>query len=137
AEKVFIHVDSGTGSTFNERDFEGTGISEFDPRRGVELDSTLTETAPTPGVGRGSIGKITSLKGSIACGDQTPGSSTLTITGATLAGRYDVSRLDPVIVECYFASGQVTVIGIAHAGAASELLMISLRPDGLGVEEAP
>jgi len=138
AERVLVHVDSGSGPTFRERNFEGTGVSGFDAARGAHVDAKLTEAAPSAGIDRSSIGTITAVKGSIDCGSQTPGSSTITVTGDTPAGRYDRSRLDPVVVECYFASEQVTVIGIAHAGKTKVLLMVLLsRPDGVNVEEAP
>jgi hypothetical protein len=137
AEKVSIHVDGGAGPTFRERNFEGTGVTAFDAGRGAQLDTTLSEAAPTAGVEPGTLGTITALKGSIDCGDQTPGSSTITVTGDTPAGRYDASRLDPVVVECYFADEEVTVIGVAQAGDRKVLLMVSLSPtDGVHVEEA-
>jgi len=135
-EKVIVHADAGAGSTFHERNFEGTGVTGFDARRGAHLDAKLADAAASPGVTPGSIGRVTSVTGSVDCGDQTPGSSTLTVTGETPTGRYDASPLDPVVVECYFASGQVTAIGIARAGATRVLLMVSLGSDGLGVEEA-
>ncbi len=138
ADKVFIHVDIGAGPTFRERNFEGTGVSGFDAGRGAHLDTKLSAATPTAGIEPGSVGTITAVKGSIDCGNQTPGSSTLTVTGDTPAGRYEMSRLDPVVVECYFASEQVTVIGVAHAGDAKVLLMVSLSGrDGVNVEEAP
>src|SRR5262249_6742213 len=136
-DRVFVQVDQGAGPTFRERNFEGKGVSGFDARRGTHVDATLTEAAPTPGIDRGTIGPVTAVKGSIDCGDQTPGSSTLTVSGVTPTGRYDASRLDPVVVECYFGSGQVTAIGVARAGTAKSLLMVSIRPGGLNVEEAP
>src|SRR5262249_24254227 len=135
-EKVIVQADTGQGSTFRERNFEGTGVAGFDARGGVHIDAELTDAAPSPGVAPGSIGRITSGRGSISCGDQTPGSSNLTITGQAPTGRYDASPLDPVVVECYFGSEQVTAIGVAHAGATRTLMMVSLGTDGLGVEEA-
>jgi hypothetical protein len=84
----------------------------------------------------GEIGTLTAVRGSIACGDQTPGSSTVTVTGDNPQGRYNASPLDPALVECYFADDQVTVIGIADVGRARTLLMVSLGPNGLlNVEE--
>jgi hypothetical protein len=135
-DDVFVQVDSGADTTFRERNFEGAGVSRFDAGTGATVDARLAEAAPTTGVEPGSIGKITRVRGSVHCGDQTPGSSTVALTGDTPTGRYASSRLDPVIVECYFASSQVTVIGIAHAGPTKVLLMVSLSPDRIGVEEA-
>jgi hypothetical protein len=137
-DRVFIHVDTGAGATFRERNFEGTGVSGFDAGRGAHVDTKLSEAAATADIEPGSLGTITEVKGSIDCGDQTPGSSSITVTGETSTGGYDASRLDPVVVECYFASEQVTVIGVADAGDREVLLMISLSPtDGVSVEEAP
>ncbi len=138
ADTVLVQVDSGSGSTFHERNFEGSGVSDFDATRGANLDVKLREALPTVGVERGSIGKITAVTGSVGCGHQSPGSSSLTITGDTPTGRYERARLDPVLVECYFADGQLTAIGIARAGHTKVLLMVSLGPGGsLYVEEAP
>jgi hypothetical protein len=136
ADKVFVHVDSGADSTFHERNFEGGGVSGFDATEGALVDTDLADAPPSAGVDPGSIGTVTAVKGSIDCGNQTPGSSTITVTGDTSAGRYEASRLDPVVVECYPLSDQVTVIGIARAGDTKLLLMVSLGSDGLHLEEA-
>ena len=135
-EKVIVRADRGAGPTFRERNFQGAGVTGFDARRGADIEAELNDAAPSPGVAPGSIGRVTAVRGSVACGDQTPGSSTLTVTGETPAGRYDAAPLDPVVVECYFADDQVTAIGVARAGTKKVLLMVSLGPDGLGLEEA-
>src|SRR5215475_5828305 len=41
AERVLVHVDSGSGPTFRERNFEGTGVSGFDAARGAHVDAKL------------------------------------------------------------------------------------------------
>lgn len=135
AEKVIVQADTASG-TFHERNFEGRGVSGFDARRGARLDTELTDAPPSPGVTPGSIGRVTGVTGTITCGDQKPGSSTLTVSGDTAAGRYDRSPLDPVVVECYFADTQITAIGVALAGGKRLLMMVSFGPDGLSVEEA-
>ncbi|HYL52840.1 MAG TPA: hypothetical protein VEZ15_12780 [Acidimicrobiia bacterium] len=138
ADKVFVNVDSGAGATFRERNFQGRGVSAFDVAKGAQLDSQLLDTAPSAGVAPGSIGRITAVKGSVNCGNQTPGSSTITVTGTSRTGRYHTSRLDPVLVECYFNSGQLSVIGITRAGNENVQFLISLGSDGvINVEEAP
>jgi hypothetical protein len=138
ANEVFIHVDSGAGPTFRERNFVGPGVLGFDAATGAQVDAHLTDAAPTAGIEPGGIGTITAVRGVIACGNQTPGSSTITVTGDGPQGRYDAAPLDPALVECYFADDQVTVIGIADAGATPVLLLVSLGPDGLlHVEEIP
>jgi hypothetical protein len=137
-DTVTVHVDSGAGETFRERNFQGTGVSGFDAARGARLDAELTETAPTPGVDAGAIGTVTGVRGTLDCGHQTPGSSTITVTGDTPTGRYEGARLDPVNVGCYPSAGEVTAIGIANAGPTRVLLLVSLDSDGIvTVEEAP
>jgi hypothetical protein len=95
-DEVSIHVDSGAGSTFSERNFRGPGVLGFDATTGAQVDAQLTEAEHTQGVEPGQIGTITAVRGSIVCGDQTPGSSTITVTGESPQARYDASPLDPV-----------------------------------------
>jgi hypothetical protein len=128
---VLVHVDTGAGPTFRSRTFTGPGVSDFDARRGARIDTELTEASPPAGA----VGRVTRLQGTLGCGDQTPGSSTLTLTGETAIGRYDAATLDPVVVECYFASDEVTVIGVARTDAKEVLVMVSLGSTGIGVEE--
>jgi hypothetical protein len=135
---VLVNVDSGAGPTFRERNFRGAGVSAFDAARGAHLDARLTEASPTPGIARGDVGTITAVRGFVDCGRQTPGSAHVTVTGETATGRYDHARLDPVLVECYFADGQLTLIGIARSSSERVLMMVTLGANGtLGVEEAP
>jgi hypothetical protein len=131
ADEVFIHVDANEGTTFRERNFRGPAAVGFDAAKGVQVDVHLTEAEPTLGIEPGEIGTLTAVRGSILCGSQTPGSSTITVTGDGPLGRYNASPLNPVLVECYFADHQITVIGIADVSGAKALLMVSLGPDGL------
>jgi hypothetical protein len=130
--KVKVFVSSGSDADYHERAFEGTGITSFDAAKGAVVDSTLTETAATAGSTKGSVGAITAIRGSVECGDQTAGSSTVTITGDTAEGALAAVVLDPVRVECdvspdgdeVFASGFITV------GSAKALVSIGLSSDG-------
>ena len=98
ATSLAVDVDTGAGATFHSRSFTGTGLTGFDAAVGVKIDSQLTEVTAS-GANTGGIGKLTSLSGSIDCGNQMPGSSTLILTGTTPEG--DVNGpIDPVRVGC-------------------------------------
>jgi hypothetical protein len=99
ASSVDIFVATGAGATFRSRDFSGTGVTGFDAATGVQIDSQLTEVTPA-GTNSTGIGKLTSLSGSIDCGNQQPGSSTLVLTGTTPEGVVN-GTLDPVRVSCH------------------------------------
>jgi len=124
---VVVRHGTGSNADFKESVFRGSGVSRFDATNGAALDSQLSE--------EGNPGATGVLKGSIDCGDETPGSSTITVTGDTAAGHLDHARLEPALVECYRASGQVIVLGIADTGTSKVHLLVSLTPQGLGVEE--
>ena len=98
--KVKVFVGSGSGPDYHERAFEGTGVTSFDAAKGAVIDSTLTETAATAGSAKGTVGALTAIRGSVECGDQTAGTSTVTITGNT-------------------AEGALVAIGLSSDGAVS------------------
>lgn len=80
AGTVTVRVAAGAGATYTERDFEGTGVTGFDPATGAQIDTKLSETTAA-GLHHGTLGAVTSLKGTIDCGGQTAGTSTLTLIG--------------------------------------------------------
>lgn len=134
-DEVLVIVDRGSGAASFERSFAGHGVTDFDPTRGATIDATLTDRPPGPGINPGPIGAVRRMSGTIACNDQTPGRSTLTITGDSPSGRYDLTSLEPVTVECYPDSGEVIILGVARTGDNAQLVKVSLTRDGLGVDE--
>jgi hypothetical protein len=132
AGKVTVVVSSGTDSDYHERAFEGTGVTSFDAREGAVVDSTLTESAAGAGTKKGTLGTMTAIKGSVNCGDQTPGASTVTITGDTAEGALDAAVLDPVRVECYASpdGDEVVVLGIMQVASMRVLVKLGLTSDG-------
>ena len=130
--KVKIFVDSGSGSDFHERAFEGTGIVSFDAAKRAVVNSTLEETAAGPGSTKGKVGALTSIKGSVECGDQTPGTSTITISGNTAEGALNAAMLDPVRSECDPIPGgtEVYTSGLVTVGSTKALFAIGLTSDG-------
>jgi hypothetical protein len=134
ADRVEVIVGSGTGADYRERAFEGTGVTSFDPDRGAELDTTLTETESGTATTAGNVrvGALTAITGSVDCRDQTAGSSTLTITGETAEGALQGATLDPVRVECYASpdGDEVFASGLVMVGSTPALLSIGLTSDG-------
>jgi hypothetical protein len=131
SDKVTVVVSSGSGADYHERTFEGTGVTAFDATKGARVDSALTEAA-APGSTKGSLGVLTQIVGSIECGDQTAGTSTVTITGDTAEGPLSAAVLDPVRVECDASvdGDEVFASGLVQVGAAKALVAIGLGSDG-------
>jgi hypothetical protein len=127
--KVFLGSTSGD---YHERAFTGTGVTSFDSATGARIDSTLTETDATAGTTAGDLGAITAIHGDVACGDQTPGSSTVTISGETADGVLSHATLDPVRVECDATAqgNEVAAAGITTVGSTKVLVSIGLTSDG-------
>jgi hypothetical protein len=129
---VKVVVSSGSGPDYHERAFEGTGVTSFDAATGAVVDSTLTETAARAGSSSGSLGAITGIKGSVECGDQTAGTSTVTIMGDTAEGALAGAVLDPVRVECAESpdGDEVIALGLMQVGSTKALVKLGLTSDG-------
>jgi hypothetical protein len=127
---VSVRYASGSGKTYLDREFTGTGVTGFDPATGAQIDTSLN-TAPFAGA-TGNLGTITSVKGSVDCGNQQPGTSTLTLTGATAEGQLTGVVLNPVRVDCVASSGSkyVQVVGVAQLGSIPALVFIDGVSDG-------
>ena len=84
----------------------------------------------------GKLGALTSLKGTIACNDQRPGSSTLTISGDIPAGSL-AGPIGPVNVKCAADGSSVSIIGLTTAGSTPVLLVITIASDHFTIAAAP
>jgi len=123
---IAVSERAGQGATYTERDFQGSGVTSFDPSRGSTFDSDVTPTGGNPG--RGTLGSITHVSGSVACGDQTAGASTITLSGAMAAGGV-AGPFARFRVQCNTSSqfGQsVNATAIVIAGSTPTLLIINL-----------
>lgn len=139
AGKVTVRLfGTSTGGSYVQRDFEGTDVSGFDVTEGATIDSSLTETVePTASASSGSLGAVTSVKGTIQCNDQDPGTSGLTLTGDTAEGTLNRATLDHARVECNQdpAGNEVVVLGLLTVGSTKAFVSVGLRADGLSVIE--
>jgi hypothetical protein len=125
---IKIALSSGSGSTFALRNFTGSGVSGFDTSLGAQIDSTLTDVTPAT-TKSGTLGAITNISGSLDCGDQTPGISSVVVNGSSAEGSITGS-LSPFKVECQHnaANGNnVALIGLIDAGDTPNLLFINLN----------
>jgi hypothetical protein len=131
--RVTLVVSSGEGSDYHERAFEGTGVSEFDATAGAVVDAALRESAAGEGTTKGDLAAVTAIEGSARCGNQTPGTSTVSLSGDTAEGRLDAARLNPVLVECNTdAEGNEAVaLGIVRVGEVGQAhIKLALTSDG-------
>ncbi len=121
----------GAGAAYTDREFQGTGVTVFDPAKGATFDSELT-TVPGSGQKPGALGAITHITGSVDCGSQVPGTSTVALSGSTaegaVSGPFQRFRIGCNTNAQYGSS--VTAIAIVSAGATPSLLIINLPASG-------
>ena len=79
ASKVFVRIGAGSGATYTQRNFSGSGVTNFDAGKGAQFNTQLIDDTPA-GQNAGTIGTVVSLSGSVSCGNKTPGSGTITIS---------------------------------------------------------
>jgi hypothetical protein len=133
--KVTIRLAAGSGTAYTERDFMGTGVTGFEATTGAQIDTTLTEVTAT-GVNRGTIGAITSLKGSVACNDQRSGTTTLRLTADLAEGHLD-GAIDPASVVCAADRTSVSILGLTSVGTTPVLVLVNLARDHFTVNVVP
>jgi hypothetical protein len=135
ARKITVGVYSGSGTTFRGRDFEGTGVRGFNGAKGARIDATLTETT-TSSENAGTLGAIMSIKGTVKCGSQTTGTSTVTYRGATADGRVS-GKARPFRVECNTApyGNSVSFPGVVKVGTTRAGFITTFTPDSINIFE--
>jgi hypothetical protein len=129
---VEVRLGTGSGTTLHVRSFEGSGVTGFDGATGATLDSTLTETTPA-GTAIGDLGAVTSIKGSLDCGNETLGTSTVAITGET--GMGTLGPLTDALVTCTIVSTGtfVGITSLTTAGTTPVLVIVTAGTASLQV----
>jgi hypothetical protein len=126
---VAVTIDSGSGTTFSGRNFTGTGVTGFDATKGAQIDSPLAEvvSADKPG----SLPALSSIKGTVDCGNQRPGSSTLAVSGATLDGPLS-GPIDPIRVDCNpnATPARVHAVGLMKLGSTQVIVVFQATAAG-------
>lgn len=139
SSKVKVRIGAGSGTSYTERDFQGTGVTGFDATKGAQFNAQLTDSTPA-GQKTGTIGAVTSVSGSVTCGDKTPGSGTISITGDSTGGTIS-GQLTSLLVNCtgtnFALINGLTTVGVAPAtvevgGGGSEVTFASLSTASAG-----
>ena len=118
-----------------ERDFAGSGVTGFDAYRGVALSTALSAEQPKYATQPGQIGAARSISGGVACGNQKPGSTSITVSGLSSLGAV-ASGLAEAKVECLTGQGStsVEVIGLGRVGATRVLIDLFISSDDVIVD---
>ena len=98
SSEVSVRLGAGSGATYTQRNFSGPGVTNFDAATGAQFNAQLTDVSPA-GQQKGTIGTITAISGSVSCGDKTPGSGTITITGTSTGGAIS-GAINSMLVNC-------------------------------------
>jgi hypothetical protein len=114
ASSVVLLLDTGSGSSFHARDFSGTGVTGFDAASGVKFSGPVSETTPA-NASPSLIGSLKSIDGSVDCAGQTPGTSTLAISGTVPQG-VAAGSMTSVHVVCFAANTEVETFGLINVG---------------------
>src|SRR5579884_844557 len=134
ASSVVVTESMGAGQQFKSRQFTGSGVSGYNDTVGVQIESPLTETSAANS-SPGTLGTITSIKGSISCGAFAPGSSTVAVTGTSVAGAVGGTP-DTVRVTCNQSAANgssVTITGHVQIGSGTGLFSVSARNGTLAI----
>jgi hypothetical protein len=134
AATMQVRVGTGAAATLRERDFTGTGVTDFNAATGAHLDSQLTETTDAA-TATGNLGALSSISGTIDCGDETAGTASIIVSGTTPFGQLAGTPLTGVDVTCTnTASGLfVGAIGLSTAGTTPVLVFVTASTGTLQV----
>jgi hypothetical protein len=134
--KIDVLVASGSGQSFVSSEFSGTGVSNFTARTGAKVDASLSEVTAA-NAKRGSIGAVTSVSGTIQCGNQTPGASMVVFSGSTAEGSLS-GPANPYRVACNKSTQgrSVSFVGVLKVGATSALFQTTLTQSGVTIFES-
>jgi hypothetical protein len=131
---IQVRAVAGTGNgPFFRRTWTGTGTSGFNAAKGVHLSGSLTEITPA-GTNKGTIGALTSVSGTVDCGNQKTGTSTIRLTGDSKFGPVD-GTLSPVRVGCVIGNSFIFVgiSGFMTIDGKKTLVHISLDKKSIQV----
>ena len=125
AGHVEARVGTGAATTLKLRTFEGTGVTGFDAATGATLDTQLTETTDK-GTAVGDLGALSSISGTIDCGDQKPGTSTIVLSGESALGTIGATFTGAhVTCRVVGPATYVTVQELGTAGTTPVLVFVN------------
>ncbi len=126
---AFVRADMGSGTTFKMRTFVGSGVPQFDGASGAQINSPLKENTAS-NLSTTGIGVVSSISGKIDCGDQVPGTSTITVTGSTpqgpMTGPLTSAKVTCQIVSSGTAAGTyVDLVALTQIGSTTVTVNIT------------
>jgi hypothetical protein len=120
--RVFVRIGEGSGSTYTQRNFSGPGVTNFSAAKGAQFDTQLTDDTPAA-QNKGTIGAVTAISGSVSCGNKTPGSGTITISGDSSGGAIS-GAITAMLVSCPAAATYALINGLTQVGSSMASLEI-------------
>lgn len=133
AQTVNVKAATGSGATYAQREFNGPGVSNFDGTKGATVDTTLTEDK-SQGTHPGTIGAMSSIKLTVACGNEQPGTASLTVTGNVPGGALS-GQLTSARVDCttYPQGNNADVTALTQVGGSPMLIIVGVYWGGITV----
>jgi hypothetical protein len=128
SSEVFVRLGAGSGATYTQRNFSGPGVTNFNAATGAQFNAQLTDVSPA-GQKKGTIGTVTSVSGSVSCGDKTPGSGSITINGTSTGGAIS-GPITSMLVNCQGGASFAIINGLTAVGGVPATLEIGGTPGG-------
>jgi hypothetical protein len=133
AGHVEARVGTGSAATLKLRTFVGTGVTGFDAATGATLDTKLTETTDK-GTATGDLGALSSISGTIDCGNQQPGTSAIVLSGESALGPIGATFTGAhVTCRVIGPATYVTLEELGTAGTTPVLVFVNASADRLQV----
>lgn len=128
---IEVSERAGSGASYTDREFQGTGVTTFNPASGAAFDSSLTIIL-TPGSKPGTLGTISHVTGSVDCAGQTAGESTVVFSGASAEGAMTgpFSAFRVTCVDDAANGNAVSTTGIIPSGSTQTGMTLFLAAKG-------
>ena len=140
AGSILVRIARGSGTSYTQRTFSGSGVTHFDATSGAMFSGQRTES-PEAGANKGTLGTISSISGSVSCGTYHAGGGSITIAGDTAGGALSGSLTEMRVLCITSGSGHfVSVSALGHVGSTTALLTVGGGTNGntlfVGVQTA-
>ncbi|HYK96147.1 MAG TPA: hypothetical protein VE011_09825 [Candidatus Dormibacteraeota bacterium] len=131
AGRIDVSERAGQGATYTDREFTGIGVTSLDPAHGGAFDSDLT-IVPTPSSKPGTLGTITHVSGTVDCGNQTIGASTVVVTGSDAEGPINgpFARFRATCNHSAQYGNSAGLVGVLTAGSTATYFIVNFPASG-------
>jgi hypothetical protein len=133
AHKFVVRAAIGSGATYTQREFDGTGITSFDAVKGTKVNSPVTEDA-SAGLHPGAVGNVVRFTASVDCANQQPGTANITVTGTLPEGALSGTLASPRVNCASYPQGLTAdVVAVTELGGKKALIIIGVTWAGISV----